>query len=110
MTLVKYCDENWIENHDIAWQRAREAFDIDFNIPESHIPSLMSQRVALKLVCKHTCYLIIRKIQLNPSQAIYMFVRNYLPKISMNMVEIYQENRDVDGFLYLSYSRENTFG
>lgn len=55
-------------------------------------------------------YILRKKIQLDPKHSIYLFVRNILPPISKTMSEVYQDYRDVDGFLYLSYTKENTFG
>ena len=56
-------------------------------------------------------YLIRQKIYLDPKDSIYIFVdKNVLPPVSKNISELYAEYRDTDGFLYLSYTRENTFG
>ena len=40
-----------------------------------------------------------------------MFVNNqYLMPSSAIMQEVYEKNKDEDGFLYISFSSENTFG
>ncbi len=55
-------------------------------------------------------YVIRRRINLSPEQAMFLFVRNTLPVSSMAVGELDAEYRDEDGFLYVSYSGENTFG
>lgn len=55
-------------------------------------------------------YVIRKRIQLVPEQAIYLFINNTLPPTSSLMSQIYKEHADKDGFLYCSYSGESTFG
>lgn len=39
-----------------------------------------------------------------------MFVRNVLPPTAALMSSVYEDHKDEDGFLYVAYSGENTFG
>ena len=84
-------------------------------------------------------YVVRKRIKLNAEKAIFIFVKNILPPtgefcfarlhllavvfkftlLDMNfflttpasmMSAIYEENKDEDGFLYMTYSGENTFG
>tara|TARA_B100001094_G_C17545851_1_gene491340 strand:- start:176 stop:373 length:198 start_codon:yes stop_codon:yes gene_type:complete len=56
-------------------------------------------------------YVIRKRIKLNPEKAIYMFVNDrYLMPSSAMIKEVYEKNKDEDGFLYVSFSSENTFG
>ncbi|KAF3793502.1 Autophagy-related protein 8A [Nymphaea thermarum] len=81
-------------------------------------------------------YVIRKRIKLSPEKAIFIFVKNVLPptgkrKLRVNynllsfsrwiiansvaftgamMSAIYEEHKDEDGFLYMTYSGENTFG
>jgi GABA(A) receptor-associated protein len=43
-------------------------------------------------------------------KAVFLFVNNILPPTSAQMSYIYQQYKDPDGFLYLVYASENTFG
>jgi len=43
-------------------------------------------------------------------KAIFLFVNDNLPQTSAMVSEIYEKYQDEDGFLYLTYSGENTFG
>lgn len=55
-------------------------------------------------------YIIRRRIRLSPEQAVFVFVNNALPPVSQTMAAIDADGRDQDGFLYFTYSSENTFG
>ncbi len=49
-------------------------------------------------------------LQVSPEKAIFMFVRNVLPPTAALMADVYADHKDEDGFLYITYSGENTFG
>ncbi len=55
-------------------------------------------------------YVIRKRIKLSPEKAIFIFVNDMLPPTAALMSTIYEQNKDVDGFLYVIYSSENTFG
>ena len=55
-------------------------------------------------------YVVRRRIKVHSEKAIFMFVGNTLPPTSGLMADLYQEKKDADGFLYLTYDSENTFG
>jgi GABA(A) receptor-associated protein len=54
---------------------------------------------------------IIRKrIHFPPEKALFMFINNRIYPITSLIGAIYDENKDSDGFLYITYCQENTFG
>lgn len=54
---------------------------------------------------------IIRKrIHFPPEKALFMFVNNKIYPITSLIGNIYDDNKDTDGFLYITYCQENTFG
>ncbi|TVU38956.1 hypothetical protein EJB05_12353 [Eragrostis curvula] len=55
-------------------------------------------------------YVVRKRIKLSPEKAIFIFVKSTLPPTASLMSAIYEENKDEDGFLYMTYSGENTFG
>mmetsp|Transcript_25372 Transcript_25372/g.35749 ORF Transcript_25372/g.35749 Transcript_25372/m.35749 type:complete len:122 (+) Transcript_25372:78-443(+) len=55
-------------------------------------------------------YVIRKRIKLEPEQAIFIFVNDSLPPSTALMSQIYKEKADEDGFLYVTYSGESTFG
>jgi GABA(A) receptor-associated protein len=55
-------------------------------------------------------YVLRRRIKLSETEAIFIFVGNILPPTSALLSNLYEENKNEDGFLYLTYCNENTFG
>lgn len=56
-------------------------------------------------------YVVRKRIKLAPEKAIFVFINgNFLPTTSSLMSEIYERHKAKDGFLYITYSGENTFG
>ena len=55
-------------------------------------------------------YVIRKRIVLPKEKAIFVFIENVLPPTSALMSEMYDKYKDKDGFLYITYSGENTFG
>lgn len=51
-----------------------------------------------------------KHIQLESTTAVFMFINGTLPPVSKGIREIYEENRDNDGFLYVSLLKETCFG
>ena len=49
-------------------------------------------------------------MKLPPEMALFIFVNNTIPSSSTLMSNLYSQYKDPDGFLYLTYSGENTFG
>ena len=55
-------------------------------------------------------YIIRKRIKLDASKALFIFINNSLPATSELLDNLYEKNKDEDGFLYIFYSGENTFG
>lgn len=55
-------------------------------------------------------YVIRKRLKLPSEKALFIFVDNYIPSTSQMAIDIYNRHKDPDGFLYLYYSCENTFG
>lgn len=54
---------------------------------------------------------IIRKrIRFPSEKALFMFINNKIYPITSSVGTIYDNNKDSDGFLYVTYCQENTFG
>ncbi|GFS29419.1 ubiquitin-like superfamily protein [Actinidia rufa] len=49
-------------------------------------------------------YVVRKRIKLGAEKAIFVFVNNTLPSTAALMSAIYEENKDEDGFLYITYS------
>ena len=54
---------------------------------------------------------IIRtRLSLKSSQAFYLIVRNRSLTLTRTIAEVYWEYKDVDGFLYMTYSAQEMYG
>jgi GABA(A) receptor-associated protein len=55
-------------------------------------------------------FTVRKKIDLQPSEAIFLMVDGHLVQSSILLAEVYEKHKDEDGFLYMVYTSENTFG
>lgn len=55
-------------------------------------------------------FVIRKRIKLPPEKGLFLFVNGTIPQTSVLMATLYDVNRDKDGFLYVTYNGENTFG
>jgi GABA(A) receptor-associated protein len=80
--------------------------------PASSIPDIDKKKylVPSDLTMGQFVYVIRKRIKLAPDAAIFIFVNNTLPPAAELMSKIYKDQADDDGFLYVTYSGESTFG
>jgi GABA(A) receptor-associated protein len=55
-------------------------------------------------------YVIRKRIKVTADEAIFIFCNGTLPPTSQLVSHLYQEKKDEDGFLYIHYQGETTFG
>ena len=55
-------------------------------------------------------YIIRKRMKMPPEKALFVFVKNHIPMQSILLSSLYDEHKDKDGFLYMNYAGENTFG
>ncbi|KZV45416.1 autophagy-related protein 8i-like, partial [Dorcoceras hygrometricum] len=55
-------------------------------------------------------HILSGRLRLAPGKALFVFVQNTLPQTSTLMESFYDASKDEDGFLYMCYSSEKTFG
>ncbi|KAF6145711.1 hypothetical protein GIB67_010672 [Kingdonia uniflora] len=90
-------------------------------VERSDIPNIDKKKylVPADLTVGQFVYVIRKRIKLSAEKAIFIFVDNVLPPTAFTvglatagaiMSAIYEEKKDEDGFLYVTYSGENTFG
>ncbi len=54
---------------------------------------------------------VIRKrLSLRPELSILVSIEGFIPASTMTIGELYNEHKHPDGFLYIEYFQENTFG
>ena len=55
-------------------------------------------------------HVVRKRINLSPTTAIFIYCNNIIPSSTSMMVTVYKECKDEDGFLYLNFNGEDTFG
>ena len=55
-------------------------------------------------------YVIRQRLKITPELAIFLFCDNIIPPTSQTIAEFSKDKIDNDGFIYFTYSGENTFG
>jgi GABA(A) receptor-associated protein len=56
-------------------------------------------------------YVIRKRIKITPDKSIFLFVGDgTLVPSSLTIGQVYSESKDMDGFLYIKYCGESTFG
>jgi GABA(A) receptor-associated protein len=55
-------------------------------------------------------YVIRKRIKVNSEKAIFIFIQGTLPASSATISSVYEEKKASDGFMYVTYAAENTFG
>lgn len=55
-------------------------------------------------------YVVRKRIDLEPSKSLFIMINNHLVPSAKSLGVIYEDDQDEDGFLYMVYTAENTFG
>ena len=66
--------------------------------------------VPLNITVGQFIYIIRQRLHLRPEEALFLFVNGVIPSSNKFIGEIYDHYKDADGFLYIVYAKENTFG
>ena len=76
------------------------------------LPPLKKQKylVPYDITSGQFMFIIRKRIQLEPHAALFMFIGNELSQSAELFGNLYENKKDEDGFLYITYSGENTFG
>lgn len=77
-----------------------------------NIPKLDKSKylVPIDLTIGQFMFVIRKRIKLSSEQAIFVFINGTIPSTNAEIYKIYESFKDEDGFLYVTYSGENTFG
>eukprot|EP00898_Chlorokybus_atmophyticus_P007310 jgi/Chlat1/7580/Chrsp63S07068 len=117
MAKSSFKQEHALEKRQAEAGRIREKYPdripvIVEKAEKSDIPDIDKKKylVPADLTVGQFVYVIRKRIKLSPEKAIFIFVNNVLPPTAALMSAIYEEHKDEDGFLYITYSGENTFG
>ena len=80
--------------------------------PDSDIQDIDKQKylVPTDLTLGQFLFVIRKRIKLPAEKALFVFIDNIYPPQAAFLSSIYESYCDEDGFLYITYSGENTFG
>ncbi|KAK2867882.1 hypothetical protein FQN49_003371 [Arthroderma sp. PD_2] len=78
----------------------------------SHIPRLEKQKylVPADLTIGNFLHVLRTRLKLPSDKAMFVFINEQIPPTAALMGALHTEQQDEDGFLYLTYAAENTFG
>ncbi|KAK9464112.1 autophagy protein 8 [Lipomyces oligophaga] len=113
----KFKDEHSFEKRKTEADRIRAKYGdripvICEKVEKSDIEEIDNKKylVPADLTVGQFVYVIRKRIRLPAEKAIFVYVDEVLPPTAALMGLIYKEHKDDDGFLYITYSGENTFG
>ena len=66
--------------------------------------------VPMDLSLAQFMFVIRKRVKLDSQQAIFVFANGCPTEATASMGDIYDRQKDEDGFLYMTYATENTFG
>ena len=80
---------------------------------DSSLPTFDKQKFLMQrnITVGQFLFIIRSKIKLDPTQSLFIFIDNsHIPTTSITIGEVFDKYGDKDGFLYMSYSSQQTFG
>lgn len=79
---------------------------------KSSIPDIDKHKflVPLDITVGQFLQVIRKRITLNSSQGLFIFVNNTIPAMTSLIGEVYKNNSDTDGFLYFTINGESVYG
>lgn len=115
--------ENSFKNKSSFDKRVKESETIKNKYPD-RIPIIVEKHNSSELPTVDKCkylvpkdmlisqfiFVIRKRIKLNPNQALFVTVNGSLIASNNTVGNTYDNNCDDDGFLYMIYTSENTFG
>ncbi|CAD0090792.1 unnamed protein product, partial [Aureobasidium mustum] len=86
-------------------ERIRQKYTDRIPVEKSDIATIDKKKylVPSDLTVGQFVYVIRKRIKLSPEKAIFIFVDEVLPPTAALMSSIYEEHKDEDGFLYITY-------
>eukprot|EP00999_Lentomonas_sp_LEN2_P003136 NODE_986_length_1074_cov_72.398099_g942_i0.p1 GENE.NODE_986_length_1074_cov_72.398099_g942_i0~~NODE_986_length_1074_cov_72.398099_g942_i0.p1 ORF type:complete len:123 (-),score=27.29 NODE_986_length_1074_cov_72.398099_g942_i0:604-972(-) len=115
--VFKFKEENTLEKRKAEAARIRQKYPDRIPVvcekaEGSSIPDIDKNKylVPSELNVGQFVYVVRKRIKLAPEKSVFLFVNNALPPTAAIMSQLYESHKDEDGFLYIKYSGENTFG
>ncbi|KAI3675618.1 hypothetical protein L1987_85209 [Smallanthus sonchifolius] len=102
--------EHPLERRQVEAARIREKYPdrilvIVEKAERTDIPDIDKKKylVPADLTVEQFVYVVRKRIKLSAEKAIFIFVKNIMPPTAAMMSAFYEENKDEDGFLYMTW-------
>ena len=78
----------------------------------SNVPDIDKHKYLVpdELTIGQFIYVIRKRLKLPAEKAIFLFTSNMIPPNTTCLRDVYQNHKDMDSFLYMTYCGENVFG
>lgn len=118
LTIKPFREEKTIEQRTTEAKRVRSKYPdlvpvICERVANSDLPHTTRRKylVPQSLTMGQFMYVLRRRINLDANRAMFLFLEgNTLAPTSELVSKLYENHKDEDGFMYMQYSGENTFG
>jgi GABA(A) receptor-associated protein len=107
-------------NYETRCQEVRQIMDkypnripiIVEKLKTSNAPIIDKRKylVPVDLTVGQFMFVIRKRLRFSPEFSLYFFIDGHIPATSELLSIVYARSRDIDGFLYINYAIENTFG
>jgi GABA(A) receptor-associated protein len=112
-----YKEENAFEKRRAEGEKIRRKYPdripvIVEKAPKSRLRDLDKKKylVPAELTIGQFYFLIRKRIQLRPEDALFFFVNNIIPQTMTTMGALYEDHKEEDLFMYIAYSDESVYG
>lgn len=78
-----------------------------------HLPKIEKTKYLMQkdVTIGQFMFIIRKQIKMNETESIFLLVNNtFVPSISETIGSVYENHKDMDGFLYITYSAQQAFG
>ena len=101
-----------VQSYRVLSQYSHKKFPIIIDRGNIHSPMIDKHKYIIdgEMRISEIFCILRSKLNLASSDAIFIFIDNTIPRMTSTIKEIYNQKKDSDGFLYITYSLENTFG
>ncbi|CAF4093767.1 unnamed protein product [Rotaria socialis] len=100
-----------IRKDEVAGIRSKFPNKIPVIVERYHKEKSLPVLVPQELTMSQFVTIIRNRMQLNANQAFYLLVNNKsIASMSTSMTEIYRDDKDDDGFIYMTYASQEMFG
>ncbi|KAJ4823605.1 Autophagy- protein 8i [Turnera subulata] len=112
VTKISGADQRLQESNSIILKYADRVPVIIEKYSRTDLPEMEKRKylVPRDMSIGQFIHILSSRLNLTPGKALFVFVNNTLPQTASLMDLVYETYKDDDGFLYMCYSSEKTFG